>query len=400
MSGTDLDAVLRNLGVTTIVVTGVSVNIAVTNLVMEAVNLGYDVVLPRDAVCGVPADYADAVIDNTLRLLATITTVDELVGVWEAAGRVRFCQSLMFADPSQWVATSCRWPRRRGSTRSRCPTTSSTPTSSTRSTRTATSGEPMFPPDTQWPDVWVTTGALAAVTERIHFSTHVYVLPVRNPFVVAKAVGTAAWLSDDRVVLGVGAGWMREEFAQLEQPFERRGARMEEQIEVLRTLWRGGMVEHHGEFYDFDRLEMAPGARAGSVPILIGGHSDTALRRAARVGDGWMGVYYDTEALKEIVRRLQGFREEYGTTDRPFEIQASIVDRMPTPDVCAELAAEGVTCIITSAWMMQGLQFASLAENVRALESFGEQYIAPLRRRERRGRRHLSTPGPLMGRQN
>jgi nicotinamidase-related amidase len=86
MSGTDLDAVLRNLGVSTVVVTGVSVNVAVTNLVMEAVNLGYDVVLPRDAVCGVPADYADAVIENTLSLLATVTTVDELVGVWKAAG--------------------------------------------------------------------------------------------------------------------------------------------------------------------------------------------------------------------------------------------------------------------------------------------------------------------------
>jgi biuret amidohydrolase len=86
MSGTDLDAVLRNLGVSTVVVTGVSVNVAVTNLVMEAVNLGYDVVLPRDAVCGVPADYADAVIENTLSLLATVTTVDELVSVWKAAG--------------------------------------------------------------------------------------------------------------------------------------------------------------------------------------------------------------------------------------------------------------------------------------------------------------------------
>ena len=139
---------------------------------------------------------------------------------------------------------------------------------------------------------------------------------------------------------------------------------MEEQIEVLRTLWQGGMVEHHGEFYDFDRLEMAPVPRR-PVPILVGGHSDIALRRAARIGDGWMGVYYDTEALKEIVRRLQGFRQEYGTADRPFEIQASIVDRMPTPDVCAELADEGVTCIITSAWMMQGLQFAPLDENVR-----------------------------------
>ena len=84
MAGTDLDPVLRNLGVTTIVVTGVSVNVAITNLVMDAVNRGYDVVLPRDAVCGIPTDYADAVIDNTLSLLATMTTVDELVDVWKS----------------------------------------------------------------------------------------------------------------------------------------------------------------------------------------------------------------------------------------------------------------------------------------------------------------------------
>lgn len=82
MAGTDLDPILRNLGVTTIVVTGVSVNVAVTNLVMDAVNLGYQVVVPRDAVCGIPEAYADAVIDNTLALLATLTTVDDLVAAW------------------------------------------------------------------------------------------------------------------------------------------------------------------------------------------------------------------------------------------------------------------------------------------------------------------------------
>jgi probable F420-dependent oxidoreductase len=290
---------------------------------------------------------------------------------------VRFCQSLMFADPDQWldlvpVAEAAGFDQISLSDHVFYPDKLDSSYPYTES------GQPLFAPETQWPDVWVTTGALAAVTERIRFSTHVYVLPLRNPFVVAKAVGTAAWLSGDRVLLGVGAGWMREEFIQLEQPFERRGARMEEQIEVLRTLWQGGMVEHHGEFYDFDRLEMAPVPRR-PVPILIGGHSDIALRRAARIGDGWMGVYYDTEALKEIVRRLQGFRQEYGTADRPFEIQASIVDRMPTPDVCAELAELGVTCIVTSAWIAQGLQFAPLDENVRALEAFGEQYIGPLR---------------------
>jgi nicotinamidase-related amidase len=83
MAGTDLDPVLRNLGVRTLVVVGVSVNVAITNLVMDAVNHGYQVVLPRDAVAGIPQDYADAVIDNTLALLATVTTVDELIGVWD-----------------------------------------------------------------------------------------------------------------------------------------------------------------------------------------------------------------------------------------------------------------------------------------------------------------------------
>jgi len=82
MAGTDLDPVLRNLGVRTIVVTGVSVNVAVTNLVMDAVNRGYDVVLPRDAVCGIPQDYADAVIDHTLALLAAVVTTDDLMAVW------------------------------------------------------------------------------------------------------------------------------------------------------------------------------------------------------------------------------------------------------------------------------------------------------------------------------
>ena len=84
MAGTDLDPVLRNLGITTIVVTGVSVNVAVTNLVMDAVNRGYDVVLPRDAVCGIPRDYADAVIDNTLALLAAVTTTNDVLEIWNA----------------------------------------------------------------------------------------------------------------------------------------------------------------------------------------------------------------------------------------------------------------------------------------------------------------------------
>jgi len=290
---------------------------------------------------------------------------------------VKFCQSLMYAAPDDWVELT-RVAEAAGFDQVSLSDHVFYPDKLDSSYPYSATGRPIFPPETQWPDVWVMTGALAAVTERIAFTTHVYVLPARNPFVVAKAVGTAAHLSGGRVVLGVGAGWMREEFVQLEQPFERRGARMEEQIEVLRTLWRGGMVEHHGEFYDFDRLEMAP-APAAPVPILIGGHSEIALRRAARIGDGWMGVYYGLDELEVIVERLQGYRREYGTASRPFEIQASIVDRLPTVDVCARLEEIGVTALVTSAWMMEGLKFATLAENTRALERFGEEYIAPLR---------------------
>lgn len=290
---------------------------------------------------------------------------------------VKFCQSLMYAAPDDWVALT-RVAEAAGFDQVSLSDHVFYPDKLDSSYPYSATGQPIFPPETQWPDVWVMTGALAAVTERITFSTHVYVLPARNPFVVAKAVGTAAHLSGGRVLLGVGAGWMREEFVQLEQPFERRGARMEEQIEVLRTLWRGGMVEHHGEFYDFDRLEMSP-TPADLVPVLIGGHSEIALRRAARIGDGWMGVYYTFDELEHHVERLQGYRREYGTDDRPFEIQASVTDRLPTPDMCAELDELGVTTLITSAWMMAGLTFASLDDNVRALENFGETYIAPLR---------------------
>jgi probable F420-dependent oxidoreductase len=220
------------------------------------------------------------------------------------------------------------------------------------------------------------TGALAAATERIRFATHVYVLPARNPFVVAKAVGTAACLSGNRVLLGVGAGWMREEFDQLEQPFARRGARMEEQIDVLRTLWRGGMVEHHGEFYDFDPLEMSP-APDRPVPILVGGQTEVALRRAARIGDGWLGTQYPLDELRGYVERLQAYRREYGTDGRPFEIQAAVIDRLPDAEVCAELDELGVTALITSAWLIEGLTFASLDDNRRALERFAAAYIDP-----------------------
>lgn len=286
---------------------------------------------------------------------------------------MRFCQALIGAPPLQWprLAAACEaagfdsvavsdhvvYPQTLGSKYPYTP-----------------DGTPLFSPDEDWPDPWVAIGAMSSVTTRLRFLTNVYVLPLRNPFVVAKAVGTAAYLSSGRVGLGIGAGWMAEEFELLEQPFARRGKRMDEMIEVVRALWAGGMVEHHGEFYDFDPVEMRP-APPAPVPIYVGGHSDAAFRRAARLGDGWLGVHYPVPELVAHCETLQRAREDAGTADRPFEIIASPL-AAPTPDVVEQLEAVGVTTILTSAWMAAGLSGPEDPEQAEELiASYSERFI-------------------------
>jgi probable F420-dependent oxidoreductase len=290
---------------------------------------------------------------------------------------LKFCQSMMFAPPDQWV-TLTRVAEEAGFDEVALSDHVFYPAKLESKYPYTETGAPSFTPDTPWPDVWVMMGALAAVTERIRFVTNVYVLPARNPFVVAKAVATASFLSGGRVSLGVGAGWMREEFEQLGQPFEGRGARMEEMFEVLRKLWAGGMVEHHGAHFDFPALEMSPVPPA-PVPILVGGHSDIALRRAGRLADGWIGIYYDVPGLADVIGRLEAERVKAGRADAPFEVVASPMV-VPTADNCRRLEDAGLTTILTSAWLMDGLNNASLQDNVDALRRFGERFIEPLRR--------------------
>ena len=229
-------------------------------------------------------------------------------------------------------------------------------------------GSPPFAPDTPWPDPWVLIGAMAAVTTRLRFMTNVYVAPARNPFLVAKQVSTAAVLSGDRVALGVGAGWMREEFEQLGQPFGDRGRRLDEMIDVLRALWRGGMVEHHGEHYDFDRLQMSP-VPAVPVPIYCGGQSRRALERAARL-DGWIGNAYTPEQALELVGRVRRVRE-----DREFEVIVSLLAR-PGADLYRRMEDAGVTGVLCAPWMRPGAD--DLPARRAAVERFAETVIAKL----------------------
>jgi len=234
-------------------------------------------------------------------------------------------------------------------------------------------GRPRWEPFTDWPDPWVSVGAMAAVTTRVRFVTGVYVLPMRNPFVVAKAVGTAAVISKNRLTLGIGTGWMKDEFDLLEQPFRRRGKRTDEMIEVLRKLWDGGMVEHHGEFYDFDPLEMSP-APSQPIPIIVGGLSDRALRRAATVADGWISDRHTMAELRGFLGKLSSFRRDSPRAAEPMQVLVSCVDALD-PDAYRRLEDIGVTHIVTKPWALYGGGEDDLAAKIAAVNRFAESSI-------------------------
>ena len=238
-------------------------------------------------------------------------------------------------------------------------------------------GQPRWAASAPWSDPWVAIGAMAAVTSRVRFFTGVYVLPLRNPFVVAKAVATAALVSGQRVTLGIGVGWMEDEFRLLEQPFRDRGARSDEMIEILRKLWTGEMVEHHGRFYDFPRLQMSPGVPE-RIPIYSGGLSEAALRRVGRVTDGWISDLHTAEELRRIVGELRARRAEYGRERERLDVVAACSDAFGI-DEYRRLGDAGVTHLLTMPWVFYAGGGASLGDKLDGLRRFAYEVIAKLR---------------------
>jgi len=233
-------------------------------------------------------------------------------------------------------------------------------------------GASLWDPGIPHLDPWVLIGALAQVTTTLRFMTYVYVLPLREPFSVAKALSSAAVLSGNRVVLGTGVGWMAEEFALTGQRFEGRGARADEMLEVIALLNRGGMVEHHGRSYDFGPLQMAP-APCEPVPVYIGGHSPRALRRAAR-HDGWVGINYETADIAPILARLAACRREAGTDGQPFEAVVAF-NAAPSVGELRRMEDAGVTAVVNPPWLFHGIPSSSLAFKQATLEDYAERYI-------------------------
>ena len=237
-------------------------------------------------------------------------------------------------------------------------------------------GVPGFDGTTPFPDPWTTIAAMAAVTTRLRFSTMVYILPLRHPLEVAKTVGTVARLSGGRVALGVGAGWIREEYDALGVPFAGRGRRMDEMIEVMRKAWTGAMVEHRGACFDLGAFQMSPAPEA-PVPIWVGGLSKLAFRRAAALCDGWIGTGQHPDEVPGILDRLHGLREEAGRAGEPFETIVPLVVP-PDLDLLRKLGDAGVTA--TTAWPFSyTLGPGSTAAQKRdAMLRFGEDVIAKL----------------------
>jgi probable F420-dependent oxidoreductase len=218
--------------------------------------------------------------------------------------------------------------------------------------------------------------ALGAVTTRLRFVTFVLKLPVRSPVLVAKQATSVAVLTGNRLVLGVGTSPWREDYQVLGVPWEDRVRRMDEGLAIIRGLAVGGYFEYHGEIFDLPPVKIAP-VPGEPIPVLIGGHGDAALRRAARVGDGWLHGGGDPAGLPGLLARLGELRRQAGTAGRPFEVHVISADAY-RPDGVRRLEEQGVTdAIVGFRWPYQtGPDREPLAANIKNLRRFADEVIA------------------------
>lgn len=240
-------------------------------------------------------------------------------------------------------------------------------------------GKRFWPSDAPWVDPWVAIPAMAAATSTITFGTNVNKLSLRHPLLWAKTVGSTAALFPGRVELGVGLSWIPEEFAWLDQDMKTRGKRLDEQVEIIRLVLGGGWVEYHGKQYDFGRLRVDP-APSVPVPIQVGGHSDAGLRRAARLGDGWIGAQGGIDEIREVTTRLKQVREDIGDAarlapdDPAFSVKLTPLVAA-TPEAMAEVAACGVTEVITVPWYFFGGDPTDPGHQEEAVDRFAAEVI-------------------------
>ena len=236
-------------------------------------------------------------------------------------------------------------------------------------------GAPMFDGRTPFPDPWTTIAAMAAVTKRLQFATFVFILPLREPIQLAKTLGTLSLLTNGRVALGAGAGWIREEFDALGIDFHTRGKRMDEMVVAMRKMWTGDVVEHHGRFFDFAPMQMSP-APSQRIPIWFGGLSEIAMKRATALGDGWLGIGNTPEEAERILAQLGALRREAGKQREPFETIVPLLTPLEAPTL-KRLEPQGMTGANCFPFSFTLGPRSTLAQKREQMLRFGEAVIRP-----------------------
>ncbi|BDT91742.1 MULTISPECIES: TIGR03619 family F420-dependent LLM class oxidoreductase [Nocardia] len=240
-------------------------------------------------------------------------------------------------------------------------------------------GSREFLEDKPFVEAFVLSAAMAAVTTTLRFTPFVLKLPIRPPVLVAKQAASVAALSGNRFGLGVGISPWPDDFEIMGVPFDKRGARMDECIDIVRGLSAGGYFEYHGQFYDIPPIKISP-VPTEPVPILVGGHSKPALRRAAQRGDGWMHAGGDGAELDRLLAELDALRAEYGTR-KDFEVHVISLDGF-TVDGIKRLEDKGVTDVIVGFRLPYTTEQDTepLETKIANLSRFAEKVIARVNR--------------------
>jgi probable F420-dependent oxidoreductase len=228
----------------------------------------------------------------------------------------------------------------------------------------------------RFPDVMVSAATILAVTSRLRVMSYVYILPMREPLGVAKQVSTLAMQSDYRFAFGAGAGWNAEEFKLLGQDFHTRGARMDEQLAILRHLWENGEATFDGRYYGFGPIGQYP-VPERHIPVWIGGKSAAALARAAR-HDGWLGMNYPMEEIGSLLEQLNEQRQRHvdsgGADHGEFRRFVSPLAE-PSAEIYERLGRWGVDGTVVMAWAVDEPASATLDAKLDAMHRFAHAHF-------------------------
>ncbi len=239
------------------------------------------------------------------------------------------------------------------------------------------SGARYWSANTPFLDPFAAFSAMGPMTKNVRFLMNVLKLPVRAPMLVAKQCGSTAFLTDDRLSLGVGLSPWPEDFSICGTEWKTRGARCGEAIEILQKALTGETFEHHGKHYDVPPLSINPVPKK-HMPIIIGGTAEPVLKRAARLADGFVSPNTTSDKIKEMVDKIHGYRKEYGTDDKPFEMISVAIDAFDL-DGHKKLADMGIDETCDMPWLYYGGKFSSpIGVKIDAMKRFGDEVMSKM----------------------